>query len=364
MEHNRLNLEIDRNLINRTLDDINMRYVVLYLYIIRNDLFHDLMDDQIVDSYQRILILDDIYKGNLLSFWEENFIEIAIDLGLIKNIRSIREFQQKDEDFIIRLGEETVTIEGNTISVPADTLFAMIRKKFKFLTRRNFNDTLTRLKSVRCEQTGVIHPFIYPIGEKDYTIADDLYYILDQFGNPYQAIKIETTIEGFYQRFNEIYTKLDDFLEIYDPVLNNKSTIIKIDLALEENKELIEYLKEEGVNLSEKFTLKGIDRQNENFQNWYSVLMELVQFRYQMKRIEKELDAIRKFYSGKNRKNHYLEFIEKVSFNENNIVNNIQDSLISLRQKIVEIKEKMFDLSKKKVKLLNLDFERYKIMNE
>ena len=364
MEHNKLSLEVDRNLINRTLGDINMRYIILYLYIIRNDLFHDLMDDEIIESYKRVLILDEIYKGNLLTFWDEIFIETAIDLGLIKNIRSISEFQQKDQDFVIRLGEETVTIEGNTISVPVDTLFAMIRKKFKFLTRKNFNDALIRLKSVRCEQTGVIHPFIYPIGENDIAIADDLYYILDQFGNPYQAIKIETTIEGFYQRFNETYMKLNDFLEIYDPVLNNKSSINKIDTALEENKELVSYLRDEGVTLSDKFKFKDINKEAEEFQGWYSNLIKLIEFRHQMQRIEKKLEEIREYYSGKKRKYHYLEFIEKVSFNEDNIVNKIQDSLIALRKQIVKIKNEISGLSKKSVKLLNLDFERFKLINE
>jgi hypothetical protein len=322
------------------------------------------MDDEIVDSYQRVLVLDEIYKGNLLTFWNENFIEIAIDLGLIKNIRSISEFQQKDQDFIIRLGEETVTIEGNTISVPEDILFAMIRRKFKFLTRRNYNNALTRLKGIRCEQTGVIHPFIYPIGENDITLSDDLYYILDQFGNPYQTIKIETTIEGFYERFNEIYSKINDYLEIYDPILNKKSTISKIEKALEENKDVINYLKEEDIKLTEKFNLKDINEDSEDFKKWYSVFIDLIKDRQKMKEIDNKLEEIRSYYSGINRKYHYLEFIEKVSFNEDNIVNKIQEDLITLREEIVKIKKETSELSKKKVKLLNLDFERFKLLNE
>ena len=114
MEHTALSMDFDKNLIEKVLDDIEMRYIILFLYIIRNDLFKDLSNQELIKSYEKVLILDEIYKDNILSFWNKEFIEIAIDLGLIKNLRSIREFEQKDGDFIIRIGEETVTIENNT----------------------------------------------------------------------------------------------------------------------------------------------------------------------------------------------------------------------------------------------------------
>ncbi|KKM84649.1 hypothetical protein LCGC14_1296990, partial [marine sediment metagenome] len=44
MEHNRLTLEEDIQLINNILDDIDMRYIILFLYVIRNDLLKDLSD--------------------------------------------------------------------------------------------------------------------------------------------------------------------------------------------------------------------------------------------------------------------------------------------------------------------------------
>ncbi len=111
MEHKNLTLEHDKNLIDNVLDNIDMRYIILFLYVIRNDLFKDLTDENLIESYERILILDDIYKNNIVNFWDEEFSEIYIDLGLIKNIRSLREFDQKEGDFILKLGEETITIE-------------------------------------------------------------------------------------------------------------------------------------------------------------------------------------------------------------------------------------------------------------
>ncbi|GAH43419.1 unnamed protein product, partial [marine sediment metagenome] len=183
MEHTNLSIDNDKNLIEKVLNDIDMRYIVLFLYVIRNDLFRDLNDSELIKSYEKVLILDEIFKNNILNFWTDEFIEVAVDLGLFKNIRSMREFQQKEGDFIIRLGEETVTIENDTISVPDHTLFLIINKKFKFLTKRNFNSALIKLKGVRCETSNIIHPFVSEIGDHDYTLPDDVYYILNQYGN-------------------------------------------------------------------------------------------------------------------------------------------------------------------------------------
>ena len=135
MTHKNLVLEYDRNLINKILDNIDMRYIVLFLYTIRNDLFEDLQNQKIIDSYQRVLILDEIFKANLLTFWNESFLEVIIDIGLIKNIRSMREFEAKEVDFIVKLGDDVIKIEQNKIIVPGDLLFLVIRKRFKFLQK-------------------------------------------------------------------------------------------------------------------------------------------------------------------------------------------------------------------------------------
>jgi hypothetical protein len=364
MEHKNLSLDVDKNLVNKILDDINNRYIILFLYIIRNDLFGDLKDEKLVESYERVIILDDIFKANIINFWKENFIEIIIDLGLFKNIRSLREFEQKENDFVLKMGDETITIEKNSIMTPADTLFSMINKKFTFLTRRNFNLALTKLKSVRCETTSTIHPFIFEIGENDYILSDDLYYILDQFGNIYQAIKMEVTIEGFYLRFNEISEKLEEFIAIFDPILNNKTTIEKVNIAIEENKDIVQYLKDEKINLSDKFKLDKIDKSAEIYREWNTKLIDLLNKRYKIKIIDKKLLKIKNYYSGKDKKFSYLEFIEKVSFNEDNIINEIKESLLTLRKDIVAINEEITKFTKKEIKLLNLDFEKYLISSD
>lgn len=363
MEHKNLTLEYDKNLIDNILDNVDMRYIILFMYIIRNDLFKDLIDNGIIESYERVLVLDEIFKNNVVNFWGEEFIEDYIDLGLIKNVRSVREFQQKDDDFILKLGEETITIENDTISVPDDTLYLIINKKFKSLTRRNFNLALTRLKGVRCEKSSIIHPLIFGIGEHDYTLSDDFYYILDQYGNIYQAIKIEVTIEGFYQRFNEIQEKINKFIKIFEPALNTKTIMKKITKAIEESKDIIQYLKDEKVELSDKFNFDNINKNDDIYQKWNSLLLTLLKTRNQIEQLDKKLIELKNNYSGKNKKYRYLEFIEKISFNEDEIVDNIQNSLIDYRKELVKINEVISKITEKELKLLNLDYERLIIMS-
>ncbi|MFX1456325.1 MAG: hypothetical protein ACFFDB_13205 [Promethearchaeota archaeon] len=364
MEHNRLTLEDDAKLIENIMNDIEMRYIVLFLYVIRNDLFKDLSNSSLRESYEKILILDEIYKSNILNFWDDEFVDVYIDLGLMKNIRSKREFDQKDDDFIIKLGEETITIEEDTISVPDDTLFLIINKKFKDLTRRNFNLALTRLKGVRCEKSSIIHSIIYEIGEHDYTLSDDLYYILDQFGNVYQAIKIEITIEGFYQRFREIEDKISDLIKIFDPVLNTKPLLKKINTAIEEEKEILNYLKDEKVELPEKFDSSKINKDNPVIKQWNSQLISLLELRHQMTQLEDKIMELKKYYSGKERRYNYLEFVEKVTYNEDNLLDDIQNSLVENRKELVKINDQVSKITKKEIKLLNLDYERLLIISE
>ncbi|MFW9951640.1 MAG: hypothetical protein ACFFKA_16110 [Candidatus Thorarchaeota archaeon] len=363
MEHKNLSIEIDRSLIEKIIDDIDMRYVVLFMYIIRNDLFKDLSNPILIENYERVLILDEIFKSNVLKSWDEDFIEIAIDLGLFKNIRNFNDFQQKDNDFSIKLGEETITIENNVISIPDDILFLMINKKFKNINRRNFNLALTKLKGVRCETTNIIHPFVLGIGEHDYCLSDDLYFILDQWGNIYQTVKIEITIEGFYDRFSEIKKNAEDFLELFDPKLLNKAIQKKITSAIDSGKEIFNYLKDEGIKLSEKFNFEKVDQNEKVFKNWYTKLILLININYKMKNIENSLLDLKKIYSGKSKANSYLKFIEKVSFNEDGIIDKIQLTLIDLRNKLIEINNEISKFTKKDLKLLNLDYEKYVIMS-
>ena len=98
--------------------------------------------------------------------------------------------------------------------------------------------------------------------------------------------------------------------------------------------------------------------------NWNSKLTQLLNYKVQLDKIEKKLLEIKTNYSGKKKKFSYLEFIEKVSFNENNIVDNMANLLKDLRVELIEINNEISQITKKNIKLLNLDFERFILTSE
>ena len=169
----------------------------------------------------------------------------------------------------------------------------------------------------------------------------------------------KSSIEGFYQKFEEIAKKIEDFIEIFDSTLNSKSVVKIINNAIEQKKKIIKALKEEKVKLSDKFKSKGSIKDAQIYKEWNSKLMQLLHFRFQIKKIDKKLVEIKNYYSGKNKKFGYLEFIEKVSFNEDNIVDEIQNLLLDLRSKLITINNEISKFTIKEIKLLNLDYERY-----
>ena len=330
MEHNKLSLEYDRSLINSILNNKNTKYTILYLYIIRKDLFNNL-DGYLINQYEKAIILDNIYKNDVELLWDQEFIEKVIDFGLFKNIRSYREYDQKEGNFILKMGEYTITTEKNTILTPKETLFHMITKRFKSLYRRDFELGLTKLKEVRCEVSGIVHRFIYEIGDDDYVLSDDFYDILDQFGNIYQAIKIEPTSDGLLEICKEIKKKIYNIVMIFDPILNNKSVIKKLNKALEINK------KEEELEITEiAIKLKMLEKDitlsisNIDFQILHN-------YQDEMERINKQLIEIKSNYTGNQ---DYLKFLENVPLE----IKEIQETLIKIRDNAIGAKRAVSEL--------------------
>lgn len=364
MEHNRLSIEEDEGLVNKIFENVEMRYILLYLYVIRNDLLKNLTDASWLNSFHRIMELDEILKSDLERIVSKEMIELLVDLRIIRNVRSTHELHQKDVDFEIKV-LEPITIEENTIIVPEDTLFAIISKRFKFFTKRNFHEAITRLKGVMCERGSIIHPFIFEVGKQNYVLSDDLYEILDDLGNPYQTIKVETTIGEFYNRFQELLEKIEGFLDIFDSFLNKKPTTRCIKEALEKNKDILDYLKENIKKIPEKFDLEEVDdKDNETFKNWLSTLLNLLTKRNRLMEIDENLKKIKNIFSGKGKKYTYIEFITRVSYNEDNILNDIKEKLVELREELISIKNEFSEIESKEIKLLNLDYERFLLMNE
>ncbi len=330
MEHNKLSLEYDRNLINSILNSINTKYTILYLYIIRKDLFKDL-DEELINRYERVIILDDIYKNNVELLWEHEFIEKVIDLGLFKNIRSRLEYDQKDGDFLLKMGEYTITIEKSTIITPKNTLYNMISKRFKSIPQRDFELGLTKLKEVRCESTGAIHHLIYEVGDNEYVLSNDLYDLLNQFGNIYQAIKIEPTSDGLLQICKEIQDRIVNLVMIFAPILNNNQIIKKLTKALEINK------KEEKIEIIEISIKIKLLEKDITLTISDSDFQILSNYKDEMEMLNKELLEIKSNYSGNQK---YLRFLEKVPME----IATIQETLIKIRDNASGAKKAILDL--------------------
>ena len=364
MEHNQLSLEYDRNLINSLLNDINCKYLILFLYIIRKDLFKN-SDPELVSKYERVIILDEIFKNNVETFWDQDFIDIIIDVGLFKNIRNRSDYDRKEGDFILRMGDRTITVEKDTILTPIDTLSSMINRRFKSSKLNDFSSCITKLKEIRCESTSTTHRLIYEIGEEDLVLSDDLYELLDEIGNIYQAIKIEFTIEEFYRKFKENQEKLMSYTAIFDPLLdkmvNIKETIKKdgskeeiiefklgglkkIERALEDTVEIEKDQKLEFIGVNFYFKLSeeivNINLSASNYQT-------LKKLQINMENLNKELKEIKSYYSGKNRKYSYLEFLEKIP----ELKEEIQKLLITTKNDIEYLIKMMSSIENQLIKI-------------
>ncbi|MHA1560947.1 MAG: hypothetical protein ACTSPA_02370, partial [Promethearchaeota archaeon] len=104
-EHTTLDLEYDRMLLEDVFDSPNLRYVSLYMYIIRKDLFQDLLDDDIIEQFETITSLDEPTVENLIRICTGDFIKALFQYKLITNIRSYEMFQSKGNDVKIRFAK-------------------------------------------------------------------------------------------------------------------------------------------------------------------------------------------------------------------------------------------------------------------
>ena len=71
------------------------------------------------------------------------------------------------------------------------------------------------------------------------------------------------------------------------------------------------------------------------------------------------MQKLQAYYSGKNQIMPYLTFIQKTTYDEDDISSKIRDSLITARNKLKYITQQLDQYSIKDLKMLNLDLDRY-----
>jgi len=468
-EHTELDIDMDKKLLEDVLDTPNLRYVALYMFSIRKRLFEDLLNDAIIEEFQIIMDLRVPTKSDLQRICSQLFIRRLIDFNIIKNVSDYEIYKIKPSDFKIRLedgiklAQEDISDEMVEVHIFCKERYLerLIRKDMPEITGTEIHKALERMRAMMCPVSSAVHELIHKYDEY-YVLNDDFYYIIEDLGNPYQAIRIELMIRDMSDKYGEIERDLDKRLKQFHPdltkakILNKFRKIIELkkkEIALNglsskkgntnvsptnANKKKNKYSKNkheniensssvsnssssvsssddehnrskvlsksdilrkkkrknkfESINVKLKhidFTEKLKDRMKKGtlppkfnleferdlddgesqevippiYQKWKKALNDLVRLKLEFDIIDKDMDNLRRYYSGKNQIMPYMTFIQKATFNEDNIADTVRDLLLEARNKLKKISDGCDLYDVKDLKLLNLDLER-KIIEE
>jgi len=102
-DHTTLELAFDRELLEDVFDMPDLRYVLLYMFIIRKQLFQDLLDDDLMESFDLVVELEEPYCGDLRRYWGVDLIKNIFQFKVISNIRSYSAFLMKEDDVKVRI---------------------------------------------------------------------------------------------------------------------------------------------------------------------------------------------------------------------------------------------------------------------
>ena len=136
----------------------------------------------------------------------------------------------------------------------------------------------------------------------------------------------------------------------------------KLRQAKEKGKEdFVKYLAEKSrkKTLPVKFRVEFPENEiPDNYIEWKKSLNLIIKLKLNFTDIDIKMNELRGFYSGKNQKMTYMDFIQKSTYDEDNISEKIKNLLIDARNSLKEVSEKLEKYPKKEMKLLNLEIER------
>ncbi len=368
-EHTALDLEYDRMLLEDVFDSQNLRYVSLYMYIIRKDLFQDLLDDDIIDQFETITSLEEPTVEDLIRICTGDFIKALFQYKLITNIRSYKMFQSKGNDVKIRFAKG-LNLTHDEISESEEEVHIFFNEAYlervlapliPEMTQTRILESLERLRAMMCPKSSMIHELVHKYGDY-YVIDDDFYYIIEELGNPYQALRIELMIRAMSKKYKEIENNINIILNQFESSIIKAPIMKKLKQAKVIGKEdYVKYLVEKSrkKTLPVKFWVEFPENEiPDNYLKWKISLNQLIKLKLKFNDIDNKMDELRAYYTGKNQKMSYLEFIQKSTYDEDDISEKIKNLLIDARNSLKEVSEKMEEYPKKEMKLLNLDIER------
>jgi hypothetical protein len=365
-DHNELTMEFDRPLIIDVLDSTDLRYVTLYMFFIRKELFRDLEDDDIIEQFDSILHLEEPTVQDLKRICDEEFLQNLFNYNVITNIKSLEALKVKGDSVKVRLAQglklEREDVSGDEeeihILCREDYLERVITAKVPEMTAVRIHKALERLRAMMCPRTNKVHTLIKKFGDY-YVLADDFYYIIEQVGNPYQALRVELMIRAMADKYKEIGTQLDELLEQFDSNLTKADMMNKFRKAKEKQKtDYIAYLIEKSRKLPTKYNPKFPKDQNpELYLSWKTKLNELIGLKLTFDDIDQKMDKLRAYYSGAKQVMPYLTFIEKTTYDDE-IADQVKGLLVGARNDLKGINDQIEKYTKKDLRLLNIDLER------
>lgn len=365
--HLKVDMEYDRRLLEDVLDSPDLRYVSLFMFIIRKEVFNDLEDDDLQDQFERLLSLEEITVGDMRRICDESFLKSMFTFNMVMNIKSYEAFITKSESNKVRLAEgiklehESKSEEEEEVHIFMNEVFLerIIASKIPEITQTRIHTALERLRAMMCPRTPVIHQLVHKYGDF-YVIDDSFYAILEAAGNPYQALRLELLIRTIAQKYKEMNEQINEVLEQFGADLYKADMINKFKTAREKQKtDYLQYLQDKSRKLPQKFKPKfKEDKIPEIYQKWKKILNELVSLKLDFDTIDAKLDKLRAYYSGKKQVMPYLKFIEKTTYDEDNIAETIKSMLLEARNALKVINDKLDEYPKKEMKLLNMDVER------
>jgi len=360
-EHTELDIEIDRKLLNQVFETPIRRHILMYLFLIRKEYLKNMEDPRREDFFIKFSNLEAPSVGFIRSYKDEQLIDVCLELGIFTNIKDRRDFDRKDDDFELK-SLKGIRVDEDTILVDPDALFRILKKTGKSYNKALVNKTLKELTGIICQNTPQIHSFVKQADE-EYYLANDIYQILESYCNPYQALRIELTIEGFGERVEDWDKKLKKFIRNMDPILLKADFQKLVNKAAEEQQDsdIIQYILDKDKELPKKFKPEDPP---ELFPKWKDLVNLLLRSNIQVEIISKKSEELIALYSGKNQKHPYFEFMKLVAFNEDGIVDAIQEQLISARKDLLEIQQQFGKYTDHLVKLVNLDYERALLIQE
>ncbi len=405
-DHTSLDMEYDRKLLQDVFDTPDLRYIAMYMFNIRKNLFQDLLDDPLIEEFNIITNLSHPSKADLQRVCSQQFIKDLIDYQVVKNVRNYDLYQLKGPEFSIalddgiKLAHEEITVDEEEVHifVKEEYLERLIRNEIPEMTRPQIHKALERMRAMMCPISSQDHELIHKYADW-YVLDDDFYYIIEDLGNPYQALRLELMIRAMSDKYKEIENELDELLNQFHPDFNKAKIINKFRKVVEIEQKALqkELLKDENYSemdaknakklpdidkekidfaeklkerirketLPKKFrlTFEAEDDEDEAevpelYNNWKEALNHLVKLKLEFDEIDEKMNTLRGYYSGKDQAMPYMEFIEKATFNEDNIAEKVRDLLVESRNSLKKISDGCNTYSKKELRLLNLDLER------